>query len=88
MQSVRLRRAQVMAALLAGFLGCGFAYAEKPERTVTQRTGRYSCSIILHFESNVHFRNVEKNVCARRLGMPGNICQKLLAYPKHIGRLI
>ncbi|NMG32161.1 hypothetical protein GO615_24955 [Aromatoleum evansii] len=31
MQRVRLRKAQVMAVLLAGLLGCGFAYAEKPD---------------------------------------------------------
>ncbi|WP_026296276.1 hypothetical protein [Aromatoleum toluclasticum] len=31
MQPIRLRKAQVVAALLAGLLGCGFAYAEKPD---------------------------------------------------------
>ena len=31
MQAVRLRKVQVVAALFAGLLGCGFAYAEKPD---------------------------------------------------------
>lgn len=31
MQRVRLRKVQVVAAVLAGLLGCGFAYAEKPD---------------------------------------------------------